>query len=82
MSTIEEEKKKCVPISILEFHNFNPNQVNNFRLYSNPLSYDDVKEDILNYEKFDYLNPSSSPYTLLTSKIPINQLKVKVPSYS
>ena len=81
MSFTEEEKKKDLFITILEFQNFNPSQVENFRIYSNPLSYDDVNEEILNYEQFDYLNPSSSPYTPITSKILVSQLNVKVPSY-
>ena len=76
----EEKRKKELSILIPEFQN--PSQVDNFRVYSNPLSSEDVKEDILNSEQFDYFNPSSSPYTPLTSRIHISQIKVKLPSYS
>ena len=80
MPIVEEENKKKLSILIPKFQD--PSQVDNFRVYSNPLSSEDVKENILNNEQFDYFKPSSSLYTPLTSIIPIIQIKVSLPAYS
>ena len=41
---------------------------------------DNIKEDILSSEQFDYLKYLSTPYTPPTSKISISKIGIKIPS--
>ena len=46
------------------------------------MSAENIKEEILGSKHFDYLKSLPSPCTPLTSKIPISQIRIKIPSLS
>ena len=73
--TLKKKKIRFIP----EFEDFNPTQVDDFKVYSNPLTYEHkhIPEGTNFFDSLKYL---SLPYIPLTSRIFIDQLNVEVPS--
>ena len=78
----QEERKSDLSVSIPKFEYFNPTQVDDFKVNSNPLSsgHKHIPEGTFTSDCFDSLKYFSLPYIPLTSRIFIDQLNVEVPS--
>ena len=76
--TLKQKKIRFIP----EFEDFNPTQVDDFKVYSNTLKFEHkhIPKGTFPSDCFDYLKYFSLPYIPLTSRIFIDQLKVEVPS--
>ena len=76
--TLKKKKIRFIP----KFEDFNPTQVDDFKVNSNPLTseHKHILEGTFTSDCFDSLKSFSLPYIPLTSRIFIDQLKLEVPS--